>query len=169
MVSGALAQSVEVTHANNPMNGWVSVRMRITATAAYPNSYGASFMPSLTIGCGKNSKSRGLGIDLTLGRLAASDETSFQPLVQGERLLAVKIDDDKPRMRSWVLWNDPETYTYVGHGEVGYYPDTKFLKDLLAGRKLLVEFHPEGENGTVVSEFDLGGLREKFDQQPECR
>ena len=87
-------------------------------------------------------------------------------------LLSMRLDQGKPNMRSWLRLNDEVTYEYEGLGASGlsYYVPKKFLKDLFAARTLYVAFVPAGwiSEKVFVAEFQLTGLREAFDQNPEC-
>lgn len=165
------AQNVVVLKGSNPMDGQVWIRLEINAAQPFATSYGSSITPTIAVECDQKGKQKQFGIFLQVGVLAAPVDTVFTSLPSGDRLLRTKVDDGKPRWHSWREMTDGKTYQYVGMGETGLnqYSDSRFLKDLFSARRLLVEFQPSQQNGTVTSEFDMRGLKEEFDKHQECR
>ena len=154
------------------MDGETWVRMEIQASQAYKPYIGSNYTPRLAVECRERGKKRSFSILLYSGLLeSAHADSAFSPLPSGQRLLRTKIDDDKPRWRSWGQLTDGSTYEYVGGGETGMsmYPASRFIKDVFSARRLLVEFQPYEWNGTFTSEFEVQGLREEFDGHQECK
>lgn len=48
------------------------------------------------------------------------------------------------------------------------YPISRFLKDVLAAKVILIEFQPRGNNDAFVAEFHPDGLQDELAKHAEC-
>ena len=165
-------QNISVGTGKNPMNGETWVTIEIRARQTYRSFTGTDELPMLGIQCSQSGKKRSFDIFVHTGILAESRyAATLMGTARGQRTFHQKLDDEKPRGRTWTVENDQRTYTYEGFGESGMnnYPPKRFLKDILSGKQLLIEFQPYEWNGDFTAEFNIQGLGDEFRKHEECQ
>ena len=161
-----LAQAFITVTGQNPMDGRRWVRVEKSATNFYVSNIGSNVTPKFEVECTQDGKKRFISVYLEAGMIGSPTVGN-----SSDPLLRTKINDGKPRYFSWTPLPDGHTYRYVGVGMSGIntYFESYFLRDVMAGNSLLIQFNPYGTNGDVVTSFSVAGLRDELEKHDECK
>lgn len=176
-------RGVEVARNNNAIDGSVSVTLSTSATSSYRAAADhAEITPSLSIRCDQIGKKRYVKVIVETGALEPlfhanvgflSSETIIREATQNV-YFRTKIDTGKPATRRWDRTGsvDGTSYSYDGHDANDLFgrlvPPQQWLRELFAGRMLMIEFQPRGWQEKFVAEFNISDFKNAYDMNPEC-
>jgi hypothetical protein len=181
--AACIAQVVKTV--DNPMDGSRSVRIVISAQEPYKRTDGSEFTPSLGVSCNQTkSGKRSFDVILATGGvptelysyhpgdlLGGKDVTLQQtdeiwkpscikfPGMGSLPCLLVKFDEGKPTKVAARMNPDKD--------HIVAWPALDFIKPSLNAKTVYIEF-PARNEGDVISQFDLSGLKAEFSKHPEC-
>jgi hypothetical protein len=152
----ALGQEVQVSPGKH------SVRLTITAKS-YRLLPTEEMQPTLTLECAVKGNKAGHLLLFSAGGAISEDNPETAPR-NGQLTLTMTISGTK-QATTWIPYGDTETYAYYGKTE----PERlKFIEVLLHSPTASIQFKPFLTGQLIISEFDIGKLRDEAEKYPEC-